>query len=72
MCMTKNNALKTIVGISAAGMLFSGYLSFYELFQKVCPLGSCTNVLGLPACVYGLIMYIAVFVIALLGLKSKK
>jgi hypothetical protein len=70
--MKKNTAFKTILGISVAGILFSGYLSFYELFQKTCPIGGCTNVLGLPACVYGLIMYIAVFSFAFTGLKSKK
>jgi len=73
MCMKKQTALKTILGISVAGILFSGYLSYYELFRKFCPVGGgCSNLLGLPVCVYGLIMYIAVLVIAILGIKSKK
>ncbi len=73
MCMKKKTALLTIMCISIAGMLFSGYLSFFEVFRKVCPVGGgCSNLLGLPVCVYGLCMYIAVFVISLLGLKSKK
>jgi len=71
--MKKKTSLITILCISIAGMAFSGYLSFFELFQKVCPVGGgCSNILGLPTCVYGLGMYIAVFVIALLGLMSKK
>jgi len=71
--MKKQTALKTILGISVAGILFSGYLSYYELFRKFCPVGGgCSNLLGLPVCVYGLIMYIAVLVIAILGIKSKK
>ncbi len=70
--MKKSAALKSILCISIAGALFSGYLSFFELFQKTCPVGGCTNVLGLPACVYGLVMYLAVFTLALMGLKAKK
>ncbi len=70
--MKKNSALKAILIVSAAGILFSGYLSFSELLAKTCPLGGCTNLLGLPACVYGLAMYIVLFVIAIIGLKSKK
>lgn len=75
--MKKQIALKIILGISIAGLLFSGYLSYAELFAGFCGasqlgMGSCTNVLEIPACVYGFFMYLAVFVISLLGLKSKK
>jgi len=70
-------ALKIILGISVAGMLFSGYLSYTELFAGYCGasqlgMGSCTNVFHIPACVYGFVMYLLVFVITLLGLKGKK
>jgi len=71
--MKKNLALTIVLYISIAGLLFSGYLSYRELFQKVCPLsGECTNVLGLPACVYGFIMYAFIFLFSLRGLKSNK
>ncbi len=75
--MEKKTALKTILIISIAGMLFSGYLSYTELFAGFCGastlgLGSCTNVLQIPACVYGFFMYLVVFVVSLLGLRSKK
>ena len=54
-------------------MAFSGYLSYTELFQKVCALGGgCTSIIGLPSCVYGFVMYAIVFVISLFGLKAKK
>ena len=66
------SALKAILVLSIAGMLFSGYLSYYELFKKACPIGGCSSLLGLPACVYGFAMYIAVFAISLLGLKGRK
>jgi len=70
--MKKELALKIILWISVAGMLFSGFLSYGEIFQKVCALGSCsTAVVGIPSCVYGFVMYAIVFVIACLGLKKK-
>ena len=74
--MKKQTALKTLFWISLVGVLFSGYLSFTEIFHQVCGLGvlgSCgTKVFTLPSCVYGLVMYLAIFIIAILGLKSKK
>ena len=75
--MKKDLSLKIIFIISIAGLLFSGYLSYTELFAGFCGaeqlgMGSCTNVAGIPACVYGLVMYLGVFVISLLGLRSKK
>ena len=74
--MKKEVALKIILWIAVAGLLFSGYLSYGELFQKVCTaeklnMGSCTNVFEIPACVYGFVMYLVVFTIACLGLKKK-
>lgn len=69
--MLKQTALKIILGISIAGLLFSGYLSFFDLFKATCPVGGCKNLLGLPTCVYGFIMYLIVFIIAIAGLKSK-
>ena len=75
--MKTKTALKTILGISIAGLLFSGYLSYTELFANFCGaaklgLGSCTNVFQIPACVYGFFMYLAVFILSILGLKGKK
>ena len=74
--MKKRVALLTILIISIAGILFSGYLSYTELFAGFCGasklgMGSCTNVFQIPACVYGLFMYTIIFVISLFGLKTK-
>ena len=74
--MKKQTALKALFGISLVGVLFSGYLSYTEIFQQVCGLGvlgTCgTKVFSLPSCVYGLVMYLAGLIIAVLGLKSQK
>ena len=74
--MKQKTAFLTILIISIAGILFSGYLSYTELFAGFCGasklgMGSCTNVFQIPACVYGLFMYLIVFVISWLGLKAK-
>ena len=70
--MNQKSALKIILVISIAGMLFSGYLSYGELLKKTCLIGGCSIIAGLPTCVYGFIMYFIVFVTSLLGLRSKK
>jgi len=69
--MKPKTALKTILAISVAGILFSGYLSYSELVKKFCAFGTCSNVVGIPACIYGFVMYLVVFIIALLGLNER-
>lgn len=69
--MRAKTALKTIMVISVAGMLFSGYLSYTELVKDVCALGGCSTIGGVPTCVYGFAMYLLVFIISLLGIKGK-
>lgn len=83
--MDKLLALRIIFFISIAGLLFSGYLSYMELFAE----GGCSDaivscgtkdfsLLGLPACVYGFVMYLLIFSITAAALfikpsvKSKK
>ena len=75
--MRKESALKIICWIAVLGMAFSGYLSYTELFAGFCGaaqlgMGSCTAVGGIPACVYGFVMYAIVLIIGVLGLKSGK
>jgi hypothetical protein len=71
-----NNYLLAIFIISVAGILFSGVLSFKELFaNKTCSLKNknCCGqkIAGIPVCVYGLIMYLIIFVISLIGLLTE-
>lgn len=74
--MTKELALKIVLGIGLAGMIFSGYLSYQELIaikNVGCPaVGDTGTILGYPACVYGFLMYGIVTIVAGLGLTSKK
>ena len=71
--MEKQTALKFVFYVSLIGMLFSGYLSYGEIFQEVCALGTCSSsVFSVSSCVYGFVMYLVVFVISGLGVRSKK
>ncbi|MBP9758545.1 hypothetical protein KBD45_02525 [Candidatus Dojkabacteria bacterium] len=76
--MNAKTALKSIFGLAIAGTLFSGYLTYYELFV---PAGcseaiiSCgtknVTIANLPACVYGFIMYVTILTITSLALFKK-
>ena len=79
--MTAKTALKVVLIISIAGLLFSGYLSYMEIFRGGCADAVIKCSVGdkpvvdlgtLPACVYGLVMYLVIFTVTLLGLKGKK
>ena len=75
--MKSKTALVWIRFIAILGLLFSGYLSYYELFGGECiaislGMGQCVDVQGIPACVYGFVMYLIVFLISWSGLRSKE
>lgn len=71
--MKKESALKTIFVISIAGILFSGYLSYLELFRRTCLMGnSCTSIASIPVCVYGFFMYLIILIVSLMGLSQQK
>ena len=69
--MQKN--IKIIFIFSLIGLLFSGYLSFTKLFTGACPLTEgCPYFLGYPSCYYGFILFLILFVLAILLLKNEK
>jgi uncharacterized membrane protein len=76
--MTKQQTLQVILVISLVGVLFSGFLTYKELFTGTCSVGFvfCGTktglIAGLPACVYGLVMYSIIYVTAIFGVFSKK
>lgn len=65
-------ALQLILALSVFGMVFSGVLSYRELFGESalsCPApGAPGTVFGYPACIYGFFMYLAMSVLAVAGL----
>lgn len=67
-------ALQSIFGLSLFGTLFSGVLTYNELFGASalsCPApGAPGTVFGYPACVYGFFMYLTIVIISALGLRA--
>ncbi len=72
--MTMKRALQSILGLSLFGVLFSGYLSYEELFGGTamsCPApGAPGTIFGYPACVYGFFMFLTVAILAAFGLAN--
>lgn len=66
--------LYVILAMGLFGVAFSGTLTYRELFghsAAVCPSpGAPGTVLGYPACVYGLFMYLIISGVALAGLLA--
>lgn len=72
----ERTALTIILVFAIAGVLFSGYLSYGELFADGCKLGCSSagdngKLLGAPVCVYGLTMYAIILVTTIVGLFKK-
>jgi len=65
--------LQAALAISLFGAIFSGGLTYRELFAGAakCPApGAPGTVFGYPACVYGFVMYTALVVVCGLGLRA--
>ena len=75
--MSKKRALQIILVIGVVGLVFSGVLSYHEVFGRLsegkCPApGAPGTVFGYPACVYGFLMYLAVTIVAAAGLAGRR
>jgi uncharacterized membrane protein len=56
---------KSILALSTLGVAFSGYLSSYKFFSDTCALGeTCPYFLGVPACYFGFIMFLALTILS--------
>ena len=67
-------ALQLSFLLSLGGTLFSGVLSYHELFGHAalaCPApGAPGTLFGYPACVYGFFMFLALTIVTGLGLRA--
>jgi len=77
--MPHKKTLQVILVLAIAGVLFSGYLSYYELFvpegcgEAIVNCGDkSVTIASLPACVYGFVMYLTILVLTALSLLNKK
>lgn len=68
-------ALTAILVISVVGVVFSGTLTYREMCGAAgggcSAVGAPGTILGYPACVYGLVMYLLLVAIASFGLRAK-
>lgn len=73
--MTRQRALQAILAVGLFGLIFSGTLTYQELFGhagSTCPSpGTPGTFFGYPACVYGFFMYLLIDTLAVLGLRAK-
>ena len=72
--LTAKRALQVILSVGVVGFVFSGYLTYRDLFtpsEAACtPVGEPGTILGYPPCVYGMSMYLVIVVVAALGLAN--
>jgi len=64
------NKLKTVFYISLLAIIFALYSTIKEYIVPSCLNGLCDYSLLLPTCVYGLAMYIVIFIMSILALKK--
>ncbi|MFA5051693.1 MAG: vitamin K epoxide reductase family protein [Patescibacteria group bacterium] len=75
--MKMRTALVSILVIAIGGIIFSGYLSYYNIWGPGCSQAiiSCgpnpLEIFGLPQCVYGFFMYLLVSVLAIVALMKQ-
>lgn len=65
----KQKAISWIFWISLVAILFSGYFSYKEIFYPLC-IGRCVYSLLIPSCIYGLFMYIIIFIFSIIASKK--
>jgi hypothetical protein len=74
--MPMRRALKVILAISLVGVAFSGTLTYRELCTSTgggcSAVGAPGTILGYPACVYGLAMYLLLVAVAAFGLRLEQ
>lgn len=65
-------SIKLITGFSISGFIVVGYLSAVKLLSGTCVAKElCMNVLGLPICVYGLLIFLMLISLSVLIIKGR-
>ncbi len=63
--MKQTSYIKTALLLSFGGTLFAGYLSGIKFFTSTCAFNeSCPYFIGYPACYFGLLMFLIMFVMS--------
>lgn len=62
---------KIYLALTLAGVLFSGYLSSIKFFTSTCAFNeSCPYFLGYPACYYGFVVFMSMFIITIYSIRN--
>ena len=69
--IARDRALRIVLWVSGIGTIFAGSFTFGEL-PRLFANGISSYMLGLPTCAYGLIVYIAIFTIALIARRGER
>jgi uncharacterized membrane protein len=64
-------SLALILLVSIVGLVFSGYLSYYELSGQGNSCTVTTQWFGVPACVIGFAMYLVILILAIIAAYTK-
>jgi hypothetical protein len=70
--MDMKKSMWSIWVVSLSGVLFSGTLSYSELFKRQCLMGGCTYLGSLPSCVYGFIAFCILLAISSAALYTNQ
>jgi hypothetical protein len=64
--MTVEKYIKIVLPLTAAGIIFAGYMTGVKWFSGTCAFNeTCPELFGQPTCFYGLIIFSAMFAVAL-------
>ena len=70
--MRASNYIRSLFGLSLAGTLFAGFLTYNSMILRRCVFGeTCPTFLGYPTCVYGFAMFLSMFLIAAAALAKQ-
>jgi hypothetical protein len=69
--MAQKSSELSVLAVSAAGILFSGYFTLQEM-PALLSRGPGAYVLGLPTCALGLLFYAGIFIITLIQISKSK
>lgn len=66
---SRNKKTIAISVVSAIGIVFASFLTWYILSLKSC---TSLDIYGIPPCIYGFIMYLVILLLAVLSTLGKK
>lgn len=67
----KNKYFLILSFLAGLGVIFSGILTYSEFFKNKCLLGGgCVNILNIPSCAYGFLLFLLILIFIFLAFKQ--